>query len=461
MNSSAKPLVSIIIRTKNEERWIHSCLKAVFKQEYNNFEVIVVDNNSTDTTLRRIEEFPVKVITIKDFFPGKAINEGIKSSKGKIIVCLSGHGIPVTSNWLEKLVFELKDSQVAGVYGRQEPLSFSSDFDKRDLITVFGLDKKIQKKDTFFHNANSAFRREIWDAYPFNEKISNIEDRVWGKEVISKGFKIIYEPEASIYHWHGIHHNLNPQRASNVVKILESIDELSSKNNYQDPSSQNIIAIIPIRGQTPSVNNTCLLDYTIRSAKNSKFLKEIIVSTDNEETAKMATKLGAKTPLLRPKELSEEFVDITEVLKFSLEQIEESRKIPDLVIILEETYPFRPINLLDRMIERFLLEGMDTLIAAKKESRSVWVEKENKIELISDGFGPRKFKENKTLVSMLGLASITRPEIIRIGDLRLGKIGIFEINEPLANIEIRDATTLNMASEIIDIWWKKQNINKS
>ena len=62
---------------------------------------------------------------------------------------------------------------------------------------------------------------------------------------------------------------------------------------------------------------------------------------------------------------------------------------------------------------------------------------------------------------MLGLASITRPEIIRIGDLRLGKIGIFEINEPLANIEIRDTTTLNMASEIIDIWWQKQNINKS
>ena len=144
------------------------------------------------------------------------------------------------------------------------------------VLLLFGLDKKIQKKDTFFHNANSAFRREIWEAYPFNEKISNTEDRVWAKEVISKGLIIIYEPEASIYHWHGIHHNLNPQRASNVVRILESIDELSSKNNYQDPSSQNIVGIIPIRGQTPSVNNTCLLDYTIRSAKNSKFLmKEI------------------------------------------------------------------------------------------------------------------------------------------------------------------------------------------
>ena len=35
-----QPLVSIIIRTKNEEKWISSCLKSVFKQEYKNIEVI-------------------------------------------------------------------------------------------------------------------------------------------------------------------------------------------------------------------------------------------------------------------------------------------------------------------------------------------------------------------------------------------------------------------------------------
>jgi rhamnosyltransferase len=44
-------LVSIIIRTKNEEKWISSCLKSVFKQEYKNIEVIVVDNESTDRTV--------------------------------------------------------------------------------------------------------------------------------------------------------------------------------------------------------------------------------------------------------------------------------------------------------------------------------------------------------------------------------------------------------------------------
>ena len=61
MNNS--PLVSIIIRTKNEERWISSCLNEVFKQSYKNFEVIIVDNESTDKTVTIAGQYPIKKIT--------------------------------------------------------------------------------------------------------------------------------------------------------------------------------------------------------------------------------------------------------------------------------------------------------------------------------------------------------------------------------------------------------------
>ena len=87
---------------------------------------------------------------------------------------------------MKKIIFALKDPKVAGVYGRQKPLSYSSDFDKRDLINLFGPEKKIQKKDTFFHNANSAFRKKLWSKIPFDEMTKHIEDRIWGNEVINK-----------------------------------------------------------------------------------------------------------------------------------------------------------------------------------------------------------------------------------------------------------------------------------
>ena len=59
--------ISIIIRTKNEERWIEQCLKKIFDQNYDNFEVILVDNNSKDNTLKKAKKFPIKVVKINKF----------------------------------------------------------------------------------------------------------------------------------------------------------------------------------------------------------------------------------------------------------------------------------------------------------------------------------------------------------------------------------------------------------
>ena len=46
-------LSSIIIRTKNEERWINSCLDSIYNQTYKNFEIILVDNLSNDKTVEK------------------------------------------------------------------------------------------------------------------------------------------------------------------------------------------------------------------------------------------------------------------------------------------------------------------------------------------------------------------------------------------------------------------------
>ena len=127
-------MISIIIRTKNEERWISACLDSVYSQENVDFEVILVDNQSDDLTVIRAKKHPVKLASIDKFTPGQAINEGIRSSSGDTLVCLSGHSIPVNKQWLKTLVSKLDDPRVGGVYGRQQPMSFSTDRDKRDLL---------------------------------------------------------------------------------------------------------------------------------------------------------------------------------------------------------------------------------------------------------------------------------------------------------------------------------------
>ena len=190
LNDEGSQKVSIIIRTKNEETWISQCLSAVYAQSYKNIEVVVVDNNSTDSTLVRCKEFPVKIRHIDEFYPGRAINLGVKNSDGELIVCLSCHCVPA-HEWLEELIKPLKDEDIAGVYGRQLPTTQTNSIDSRDLYLVFGVESRVQKEDTFFHNANSAFRRSIWEKYEFDNNITNVEDRLWGERLSRMDIKYI------------------------------------------------------------------------------------------------------------------------------------------------------------------------------------------------------------------------------------------------------------------------------
>ena len=60
------------------------------------------------------------------------------------------------------------------------------------MLLIFGLDRKYQIKDSFFHNANSIIRRTAWNTISFDENVTNIEDRIWAQEVLDKNYKIMY-----------------------------------------------------------------------------------------------------------------------------------------------------------------------------------------------------------------------------------------------------------------------------
>ena len=448
-------LVSIIIRTKNEERWISACLRAGFGQTYNNIEVIIVDNKSSDRTVCRAKEFSVKIISIERFFPGKAINDGVLASSGEYIVCLSAHCIPVNEFWLENLIKDLDMDNVAGVYGRQEPLSFTSDVDKRDLMTVFGLDKKIQVKDSFFHNANSAFRKDVWEKYPFDNELSNIEDRVWGRQVINDAMNIVYEPSASVYHWHGINQDLNPERAKNVVKILESLDNCNSSIGKDLLDASKVVAIIPLRGKSEMLGDKTLLEYTINSAKESKYIHRIIVATDDEESAELAKKLGADVPFLRPKSLSEDYVDKFDVANYILEKIETENNHYDYVVLLEEIYPFREKDVIDKMLKYLVSTRNDTIVAAAAERRGIWLQQDKEAKLLemeNDSFAPSSLKKSKALISLIGLCCVTHPDVVRSKSVLNSKIGLFEINNPLSTITVLKDADKNFSSLILNAW---------
>lgn len=448
--------ISIIIRSHNEEKWIGACLESVFKQDYKDFEVILVDNESTDQTVMKAQKYPLRIISIDDFLPGKALNLGIHEARGEFIVCLSAHCIPVNDKWLSSLLRNFEDDKVAGVYGRQEPMAFTPDADKRDMLTVFGLDRKVQIRDSFFHNANSMIRRSVWEKIPFDEKTTNIEDRLWAKEVLKRGYRIIYEPEASVFHYHGIHQNQDRERCINVVRILENLD-LDAANGHQlnhlDLNNMNIIALIPVRGDVLYLNKKPLLKYTIDAAKASRFIKHVIVTTDSEDYAQIARDCGALTPFLREPHLSGEHVDLEHVYQYSINKMEEKGIIADIIVPMEITFPFRPEGLIDQLILRLAREGLDSVVAVRAEYGSCWVRDAEAIKRVDAGFIPRKFKD-PVYVGIKGLGCATHPTFLREGRLFGEKVGILEITNPYSPVEVRDAAGLSFAEKLMTQWSK-------
>jgi glycosyltransferase involved in cell wall biosynthesis len=223
-------LVSIIIRTYNEEGNIGNCLTKVFNQSYRDFEVIIVDSESKDNTLKIASKFPVRIIRMKkaDFSFGKSLNIGCFEAKGKYCVSLSAHATPVDNSWLENLIEPFENEMIAGVYAREIPQKDCNLLEMRKILGTFGNKEKIQTEDCFFSNVSSVFKKDLWEDVKFNEKISTTEDHLWASQMIKKGYAIYYQPKAKVYHSHN--HSLGSLYERIKGQVYDKYKKVENKN---------------------------------------------------------------------------------------------------------------------------------------------------------------------------------------------------------------------------------------
>jgi glycosyltransferase involved in cell wall biosynthesis len=212
---------SVIIRTKNEEKWLGVVLDMLFKQTYKNFEVILVDSGSRDRTLEIGRKFPVKIFEIpqEKFSYPYALNYGIEKSEAeKFVVIISGHSIPISDTWLECGIKNFtKYDKLMGVYGFTRAMPGAGLCDKffdfiwslpRFAWHVFGREAKfvvLKNRMGVMGFTNAIVRKDLWEKRNFNEDYGQGgEDKDWADYWFRRGCIAVLDEKFTVRHSHNL-----------------------------------------------------------------------------------------------------------------------------------------------------------------------------------------------------------------------------------------------------------------
>lgn len=223
-------IASVVICTYNRRELLEASVLSVMDQDLaaGEFEIIVVDNNSTDGTRETVQRLaacsPVRITYLFEAVQGlsSARNAGISTAQGEIVVFIDDD-IEAEPQWLRELSAVFDSSEIAGAGGPIRPVwPFPRPQwlgkDREGFLTVSEFEEA--RETGFFHyphypwGANIAFRRTIFDTiglFPPNlgrigaSLLSNEELNLC-KRIESAGFKIRFAPQAVI------HHKIAPER---------------------------------------------------------------------------------------------------------------------------------------------------------------------------------------------------------------------------------------------------------
>lgn len=143
--------------------------------------------------------------------------------------------------------------------------------------------------------------------------------------------------------------------------------------------NRSFLAIIPARGGSKRLANKNILNlrdksmiaYSIEAGLNSKYIDEVVVSTDSEKIADISKEFGAKIPFTRPSELATDTATSFDVVKHTIEFYKDNlKKEFDYLILLQPTSPLRDEKNIDDAIEFMFEKKADCVVSVCEAEHS-------------------------------------------------------------------------------------------
>jgi len=216
---------SVVVLTKNPGQVFQQVLSSVLRQKAEfDFEILVIDSGSTDSTLDHIKALADPRIRLHQIAPsefghGKTRNLAVNLARGEFVAMLTHDACPEDDRWLNKLVqLAETDTRIAGVFGRHIAYPDANPFTRYELEIHFagfrsapivqmsdphryGVDPGYRQFLHFFSDNNALLRKAVWEQIPYPD-VDFAEDQLWAKAVIEAGWRKAYAHDAVVLHSH-------------------------------------------------------------------------------------------------------------------------------------------------------------------------------------------------------------------------------------------------------------------
>jgi len=191
--------LSVIVPFYNSEETLGRCLESIYKSDYTDFEVLAVDDRSTDKSVSIAGQFPCKLLKTDKKGEAYTRNKGIENATGEIIVFVDSD-VVIRRDTFERIVKNFRDTSIAaqtGTLSKEHPnKNFFSQYKNLYMNYILGA---MPKYVSFLYGSIFAVRKQFMEYFDTKAPLHALDTDL-GARLHKRGYRILLDKELEVTH---------------------------------------------------------------------------------------------------------------------------------------------------------------------------------------------------------------------------------------------------------------------
>ena len=454
--------VTVYIPTYNYARYIDKAVQSVLKQTMSEWELIIIDDGSTDNTPEIISKYKdnPRIRTIEQENKGLNFtnNIALRLANGRYIMRLDADDYLDESALL--ILSNILDTKpdVGLVYPDYHEVDSEG-----EIITLVRREKLIEEVELLdlpAHGACTMFRRELLMQIGGYIEAFTCQDgyELWLRFI--QKFKP-YNVNLPLFYYRQ-HSDSITKKQKKILETRRKIKQRFVEENHSIRMPK-VLGVIPVTTHSVYLQNDPFVElagrplvwYTLNSLKSATLLDRVVLSSEDDKVLDYAANFRGVEPLRRDSKFNQSTLKMNYLLQNILDHLESSSGyIPDAVCTLYINTPLRHGYHIDKAINSMVIFDVDSVISVQEELSHCYHHGRYGLEPINaakDGMRIERkgiYRENSAIY-------LTKTDALRKGSF-LGKKNGHIIMLPEESIKINSAYDLWLAEKIMQEWDEQQ-----